>query len=311
MSFLEENPGFPSPRDHEAEPSMEAREVEPELDGEDEELIRWRLGEAFQKREGLRIRYDPDQVSRGQVESLQAEFSHFQFQATRAKPNPKIEPFFVELSLVEIKTHALKQWGLRFGSPLDFDLSIRPQSLQFFKVQGINPIGGLIDMALDRGEATVHFKQSLVGLMGEKASFHVGGEFPVRVSSRYHTGLEKISYGVELQVLPQRVDAERLRLQIHVDAREPMGAGLDQLPQISQKRLRTRVVCRWDESFAVAGMFRSSKSKAQRGVPFLSEIPGLGRLLSSHDFQQNKSEAYLFLTPRHLKSPWNPQGIEK
>ncbi len=204
---------------------------------------------------------------------------------------------YFEIALLEIQSSFLKQWGARFGSPIDFDLFLKNGGGMPLSVQGFNPIGGFVDFALQKGKAKIHFKQSLLARKGRPAIFHVGGEFPVRVSSRHQASLDKISYGMKIQIHPTMLRAREVGLQLKVNVREPGSAGIDELPRISEKNLETELKIKFGESLVVAGFFHETESRSRRGLPFLSEIPMFGSLFSSNDFQNNRSEAYFLITP--------------
>lgn len=211
------------------------------------------------------------------------------------------ENLFFEIALVEMSKEFLREWGARFSSPLDFDLIMgRGSGLQAFKFTGLNPIGGFVDFALDQGKARIHFKQSILARPKRASEFHVGGELPVRVSSRHHSHLSKISYGMTIQIVLVQRRSTDLLIELRVDVREPISGGLENLPRISEKRLNTDIKLKMNESLSIAGFFRESEMSSKKGLPFVSEIPLLGSLFSSQAFLKNESEAFFVITAKKV-----------
>jgi len=214
---------------------------------------------------------------------------------------------FLELAFVEIQKSSLEKLGLRFGEPLSFASSVFPQNIlhpsKLLKVDGINPIGSFLDMAVAKGVAQVHLKHSLVTSNAEWASFRAGGEFSFRLSSEQSAKIEKIPYGVDLEFLPTELSQNNVRIEIKAKIREPdLSTGVGDYPGITEKIIQTQIQSGFGQSMAVAGLLHSSQGRARDSLPGLGEIPLLGRLFSSKSFRSNKSEAYIFITARHLEA---------
>jgi len=208
---------------------------------------------------------------------------------------------FFEIALIELNREFLRQWGARFGSPVDFDLILKPRlGLQAFQFAGLNPIGGFVDFALDQGKGRIHFKQSLLTRVGRLAEFNVGGDFPIRVSNRHHAGLSKISYGMNIRLLPVQKIGSEILLELSVLVREPVSGGIDSLPRISEKKLETDFKMKMNESLTIAGFFHETEVRKKKGLAFLSEVPVLGDLFSSHEFRNHQSEAFFVITPKRM-----------
>ena len=211
---------------------------------------------------------------------------------------------------MEIQNDAVERLGLRFGSPISFASNLYLQKInrpaEILKVEGINPMGSFLDFVLKGGEGKVHFKQSLVGRDSESSKFQVGGEFSVRLSSESFAQIATISYVVDLQFRPRRLDRKNVAIDLNVNIREPSSSGgLDGLPLIQIKKIKTDVRAQFGETMMIGGFVRRQESRGHHGVPGLSELPFFGRLLSSRDYLNNRSEAYLFITPSLPLEPFS------
>ncbi|PIR23744.1 MAG: hypothetical protein COV44_01305 [Deltaproteobacteria bacterium CG11_big_fil_rev_8_21_14_0_20_45_16] len=225
----------------------------------------------------------------------------------RHSESPKMDSVFLELAFVEIQKSSLEKLGLRFGEPLSFASSVFPQNIlnpsKLLAVDGINPIGSFLDLAVAKGFAQVHLKHSLVTSNAEAASFRAGGEFSFQLSSEQSAKIEKIPYGVDLEFVPTELGGNQVRIEIKAKIREPdLATGVGDYPGITEKIIQTQVRTGFGQSMAVAGLLHSSQGSAQNSLPGLGEIPLLGRIFSSKSFRANKSEAYIFITARRLEN---------
>ena len=64
----------------------------------------------------------------------------------------------------------------------------------------------------------------------------------------------------------------------------------------------TTVELRDGESFAIAGLLQSDFEDTVRQIPFFGDIPIIGRLVSSSDFERTETELVIIVTP-HLVKP--------
>jgi len=218
---------------------------------------------------------------------------------------------FIELAFVEMSREAVRRLGLRFGDSIDFETHLDLRVLQDrrspARVEGFNPIGSFLDMALQAGHARMHFKQSLVTEAGVEAHFRSGGEYSFKTSTRYSSGMAKIPFGIEMRITPDLLAANQIRVSLESSIREPdLSSGIGDYPAMSEKELQTHLLTRSGETLALAGLLKNSQGRSTQAVPGFSEIPILGRFFESKSFQRNLSQAYIFITTRVLSDPWKP-----
>jgi pilus assembly protein CpaC len=77
------------------------------------------------------------------------------------------------------------------------------------------------------------------------------------------------------------------------------------LPLITTRRASTTVELYDGQSFAIGGLIKNSQSTSINGLPILGELPVLGALFRSTDFQQDRTELLFVVTP-HLVQPLPP-----
>jgi pilus assembly protein CpaC len=74
------------------------------------------------------------------------------------------------------------------------------------------------------------------------------------------------------------------------------------LPSITTRRASTTVQLHDGESFVIGGLIKSNVTEAVRQFPVLGDIPILGALFRSTEFQSQRSELVFVVTP-HLAKP--------
>ena len=218
---------------------------------------------------------------------------------------------FLEIALVEVKRTALKKLGMRMQSPVQlggvFNLNFLSNSQNSLGFKSEDPVRLFLDFAMQKGQARIHAKQSLVTQNGKEGVFHVGGEFPIKVVQGYVSRVEFKNFGLLLKFTPKLVQSPMVHLSIDSEMSEiDTGSLVDGTPVISKKRLKTQIFAKLDQTIAIGGIVRSTQSKFSDRIPALSSIPILGRLFRSEDFKRHRSEAYIFVTARRMNRSWMP-----
>lgn len=172
-------------------------------------------------------------------------------------------------------------------------------------------LNGFID-ALSRDQL-VHLlaEPTLTAMSGETASFLVGGEFPIPVSSNPSNGItvDFKQYGVSLAFVPTVLSDGQINLRVRPEVSELTTAGAVtlnniQIPAIRVRRAETTVELGSGQSFAIAGLLSDSATLTGNGVPGFGDIPVLGALFRSDGFQRAETELVIVVTP-YLTGPVN------
>ena len=71
-------------------------------------------------------------------------------------------------------------------------------------------------------------------------------------------------------------------------------------PPINTKQATTEMLLRDGETTVIGGIFVDSDTEGDDGVPFLMDIPYLGKLFKSNSKTKIKTELLIFITPRIL-----------
>ena len=155
---------------------------------------------------------------------------------------------------------------------------------------------------------------TLTAVSGEAANFLAGGEFPIPVSQEDNrTTIEFKKFGVGLGFTPLVMSEGRISLKISTEVSEisnDISVTIDRItvPGLSVRRAETTVELPSGGSLAMAGLIKDNARAEINGTPGLKNLPILGALFRSRDFQQNQSELVVIVTP-YVVNPVNEQQL--
>jgi pilus assembly protein CpaC len=154
---------------------------------------------------------------------------------------------------------------------------------------------------------------NLTAVSGETARFLAGGEFPVP-SGRDSQGNIQITFkqfGVGLSFTPVVLSPGRISLQLSSEVSEltntgaytlqgANGSGLT-IPALSVRRAQTTVELPSGGSFAIAGLMQHNTKQVIDAFPGLKDLPILGALFRSRDFENDETELVVMVTAYLVK----------
>ncbi len=165
---------------------------------------------------------------------------------------------------------------------------------------------------------------NLMAISGQEASFLAGGKIFIPVANSSDNGVSRISleekeFGVAVRFTPTVLEGGRINLKVAPEVSElnKDGIGISAggingtaiLPSFTSRRAATTVQLYDGQSFAIGGLIKNNTVTNIKALPFLGEVPVLGALFRSNDFQTDRSELVFVITP-HLVKPLPPDLAE-
>jgi pilus assembly protein CpaC len=166
----------------------------------------------------------------------------------------------------------------------------------------------LLEALESKGVVRTLAEPNLTALSGQEAKFLAGGEYPIPVSSGTDAiTIEYKPFGVELNFTPVVVDGDIINLTINaavssIDTTTSVQASGFSINAFKRRETSTTVEMRDGESFAIAGLLQDDFRDLNGQVPWLGDIPILGALFRSAEYQRAQSELVIIVTP-HLVTP--------
>ncbi len=183
---------------------------------------------------------------------------------------------------------------------------------------GIN-LGATLEALEQRGMVESLAEPNILALNGKQASFLAGGEYPfpmVQGAGVGGSGAVTImfkEYGIRLAFIPTITPRGTIRLQVAPEVSALDFANAVQIagfvePAITVRRVKTEVELADRQSFAIGGLLDNTENESFSKIPFLGDIPILGKFFQSMQRTKNNSELIVIVTPE-LVSPV-PAGTE-
>lgn len=181
-------------------------------------------------------------------------------------------------------------------------------------------INSVIDALAGDNLITILAEPNLTAQSGETASFLAGGEFPIPAGTSGSSNtitVEFKQYGVSLSFVPTVLGPNRLNLRIRPEVSElsstgavslPLASGSVTIPALNVRRAETTVELGSGQSFAIAGLLQRSTTQIDSGVLGLGDLPVIGPLFRSDQFQRNETELVIIVTP-YLVKPVDPNEL--
>jgi pilus assembly protein CpaC len=199
--------------------------------------------------------------------------------------------------------------------------------------------GGNLLVNLDNGQVplaiqalrTLNYARSLAepnltAMNGQPAFFLAGGQFPVPVLGGVGQvggglggfggglqGVQFVPFGVQLTFTPYITDRDRIRLNMYAtvstrDNNAGANIGGANVPGLNARTFSTTVEMREGQTMAVAGLIQNNIGMQSDRVPFLGDLPYLGRLLSLDRTTAGEQELVVLVTPE-LVHPLNQNEL--
>jgi pilus assembly protein CpaC len=249
------------------------------------------------------------------------------------------EPIQVELKvrIAEMSRTVTRQLGVNWSSVGDASIQIGKfmvtgsSASSSASISGATPGGvavtwpggtfeGIIDALAEDNLAHVMAEPTLTTLSGTQASFQVGGQFPVPVSSGNNsTSVSYKSYGVILTFTPTVFSDGRIALQVSPEFSEinaansaTVSTGSSEsitVPSVTIASATSTIILGSGQGMAIAGLLQDTTSQVDNGVPGLSEIPVVGALFRGDSFQRQQQELVITVTPYLVNPVNNPNSL--
>ena len=169
-----------------------------------------------------------------------------------------------------------------------------------------------IDGETNDGLVRVLAEPNLMAISGQTASFLSGGKIFIPVAQSPGTGgtvitLEEKEFGIGVRFTPTVLDGRLVNLKLVTEVSDlsqngspfsSVNGAVSVIPSLSVRRADTTVQLNDGQSLVIAGLIKSNSSGVIKRFPGLGDIPILGALFRSTEFQKDQTELLFVITPR-------------
>lgn len=167
---------------------------------------------------------------------------------------------------------------------------------------------GFLEAQEARGNAKLLAEPNILAANKEEASFLAGGELPIPVVSAVggtgvpQVGIQFKEFGVRLKFMGEVISDSLIKLAVQpevssIDFSNAIEISGFRIPAFQTRRVQSTVDVRPNESLIISGLFNDQRQQIKTGIPLLQDIPILGRLFSSTQWQRNETELLVIVTP--------------
>lgn len=171
-----------------------------------------------------------------------------------------------------------------------------------------------LNMQKTDGLIKVLAEPTIMAISGQTGSFLAGGKILIPVSQNSSSGatsitLEEKEFGVAVSFTPTVLGGGRINLHVRPEVSELNATGVTiagltgstVLPSFTSRKAETTVQLADGQSFAIGGLVKNNATTSITAFPFLGELPVIGALFRSSQFQTDRTELVFVITPRLVK----------
>jgi pilus assembly protein CpaC len=169
-----------------------------------------------------------------------------------------------------------------------------------------------LDLLKRQGLGRVLAEPNLVATSGQEASFLAGGEFPYPVPQAGGVGVvitvQFKKFGVGLVFTPTVLEENKIALKVAPEVSEldfttgiTLTTGGQPVPGLIVRRMSTHVEMKEGQTLAIAGLLNDSHRNLVNKFPLVGDLPILGTLFRSQEFQKRETELVVLVTPWLVK----------
>jgi len=230
----------------------------------------------------------------------------------------------LKVTVAEMQRTVLKQLGVDLDAAIDIGstmlnlASVNPFTLANGVLSntnatinssiGGNPVNAVIRAMERNGLLRTLAEPTLTAVSGETANFLAGGEFPIPVgTSDDGIAIEFKPFGVGLGFTPIVLSEGRINLKVSTEVSELTTDGFSliggtatanvTIPGLRVRRANTTVEIPSGGSLVMAGLIQEATKQNLNGIPGIKDVPVLGTLFRSRDFENSETELVVIITP--------------
>lgn len=195
--------------------------------------------------------------------------------------------------------------------PAGFSLGVFSKAIE---VGGVTfpSLGALISAYNKDSNVQILSTPQVLTLDNEEASIVVGSKIPYLTKSSSgdstYNQFEYKDVGITLKITPQVSEDKRVRLKISQETSRVFG-DLTSQPTTLQRKVDTTVVVEDKSTIVIGGLIDKSFNTTEFKVPCLGDIPVVRYLFSSRSKSDQRTNLYVFLTPRVVSSRVEAESI--
>lgn len=190
-------------------------------------------------------------------------------------------------------------FGLEFGG-LDLQGQPLAGATTYAFAGGSAAINVRLNALVSNGHAQILATPRLVTLNGEEADLLIGETYPVvyTTSALGGSSVQFVDIGVKLRLTPVIGLDGSVTAELHPEYSELQGFTTSGYPIIANRKIDSTLRVRSDQTIVLGGLLRDTSSETIERIPWLSQIPVLGKIFQDRQASHERDEIVFLITPR-------------
>jgi len=167
-------------------------------------------------------------------------------------------------------------------------------------------------------KANVLANPILVTSDNKKANISITDEIPINSSTLTTNTQQPVtsttvsfrSVGIKLDITPKINSQNFVNLKIDQEI-SSRGADVGSTPSFNTRQVNTEVVLKDNQVLVMGGLMRTNTTNTTSGVPFLKDLPVVGKLFGTESTTLNKTELMIFITPHVISNNEDSQFVTR
>jgi pilus assembly protein CpaC len=208
----------------------------------------------------------------------------------------------IRVQVAEVNTEALKQKGISYSSSVNGTLSlgtlaVYPGNAVPNASLTVSSLQAILHMLVTDDYARLLSEPTLVAKSGQEASFLAGGQIIQQVILNNTLTQQTTTYGVRMTIKPTVDRADHIDTEIFTEVSDiPEILATGEI-NIRSRNSTTKLRLNNRDTFILGGLLQNNFRNGIRKVPWMGQIPILGALFRSKDWQSGQTELLFFITP--------------
>jgi len=229
----------------------------------------------------------------------------------------------LQVRFVEVRRSFSQQLGINLLTSGSNGFQFGTPSTATNIVSGRIGLGGGFDIlatiqaAVTSGDAHILANPSLTTISGQEGKFLAGGEVPIpQPGGLGATGITYKPYGVSLTYAPVVLPDGRISVKLapevsQLDYANGVSIQGTRVPGTTNRRAETVVELRSGQSMMIGGLLMNTSNNSNTRTPLLGDLPILGALFRSKQWQREETELVVIITPYLVKPTDGPLETPK
>ncbi|MGA8533601.1 MAG: secretin N-terminal domain-containing protein [Candidatus Tumulicola sp.] len=189
-------------------------------------------------------------------------------------------------------------FGLEFGG---FDLQGQPLpgAAAYNFVSGTVPVYVTLNTMVSKGRASILATPKLVTVNNKEADLSIGETYPIVYSTSVFGGqnVQYVDIGVHLRLTPTIGSDGSVTAELHPDYSELVGFTPTGYPIVANRKIDSTLRVEDNQTIVLGGLMRDTSNETISRVPWISDIPVIGKLFQNKQSAHERDEIVFLITP--------------